>query len=108
MVHEASRIGVDVGTELSAATAGRVRSLVAGAMQPGGRLELHLESVVSYDAAGLGLLVGLKRRIEAAGGHLVCVDPSAQLYAGIRRLGLHHVLDIPVDLTDTASGTVRS
>jgi anti-anti-sigma factor len=94
------RIGVDAGTELTAATASQLRSVVADAMQPGLVIDLHLESVESYDAAGLGLLVGLKRRVEAAEGHLVCVNPSAPLYSGIRKLGLHRVLDIRLDLQD--------
>ena len=93
-----SRIGVDVGTDLTAATAAQVRSVVAGALQPGRTIDLYLESVSSYDAAGLGLLLGLNRRIEAAEGRLVCVNPSPRLYSGIRKLGLHRVLDLRLDL----------
>jgi anti-anti-sigma factor len=93
-----SRIFVDVGTHLTGATAAQVRSVVADAMHRGRVIDLHLESVDSYDAAGLGLLIGLKHRVEAADGHLACVNPSAHLYSGIRRLGLHRVLDIRLDL----------
>ncbi len=92
------RIGVDVGTELTAATAAQVRSVVADAMQHGRMIDLYLESVSSYDAAGLGLLLGLKHRIEAEEGHLVCVNPPPRLHSGIRKLGLHLVLDIRLDL----------
>jgi anti-anti-sigma factor len=98
MTDEGPRIGVDAGTDLTAATAAQLRSVVAEAMQRDRLIDLYLESVSSYDAAGLGLLLGLKRRIEAADGHLVCVNPSPLLYSGIRRLGLHRVLDIRLDL----------
>jgi len=95
---EGRRIVLDAGTDLTAATAMQVRSVVAAALQRGRLIDLYLESVNSYDAAGLGLLLGLKRRIEAADGHLVCVNPSPLLYSGIRKLGLHRVLDIRHDL----------
>ena len=104
MTDNASRIAVDAGTDLTAATAAHVRSVVADAMQHGVLIDLDLQSVVSYDAAGLGLLIGLKRRLEAADGHLVCVNPSPPLYSGIRKLGLHRVLDIRLDLSDQRSG----
>jgi anti-anti-sigma factor len=104
MTDEGPRIGVDAGTELTAATAAAVRSVVAEAMQRGRMIDLHLESVNSYDVAGLGLLIGLKRRIESAAGHLVCVNPSAPLYSGIRKLGLHRVLDIRRDLPQPRAG----
>ena len=100
MSDKESGVDVNVGTDLTAATAARVRATVADAMQHGRVINLHLESVTSCDLAGLGLLLGLKHRIEAADGHLVCVDPSAPLYAGIRRLGLHRVLDIRLDLPE--------
>jgi anti-anti-sigma factor len=102
MTDEGRRIGVDAGTDLTAATAAQLRSVVAEAMQRGRLIDLYLESVSSYDAAGLGLLLGIKRRIEAD-GHLVCVNPSPLLYSGIRRLGLHRVLDIRHDLPHATS-----
>jgi len=98
MTEEGRRIGVDAGTELTAATAAQLRSVVSDAMQRGRTIDLYLESVISYDAAGLGLLLGLNRRIDAADGHLVCVNPAPRLYSGIRKLGLHRVLDIRLDL----------
>jgi anti-anti-sigma factor len=98
MTEEGRRIGVDAGTELTAAAAAQLRSVVVHAMQRSPIVDLHLDSVISYDAAGLGLLLGLKRRIQAADGHLVCVNPAPRLYSGIRKLGLHRVLDIRLDL----------
>lgn len=107
MTDEESVVGVDVGTDLTAATAADIRSVVVDAMQLGRLIELYIQSVISYDAAGLGLLLGLHRRIEAADGHLVCVNPSAPLFSGIRRLGLHRILDIRVDLPQQKTGTQR-
>jgi anti-anti-sigma factor len=100
---EDTHVVVDVGTELSAATAAALRAAVADGMRQGRTIHLQLGSVVSYDAAGLGLLVGLRRRIEGAGGRLICVDPSAAVYAGIRKLGFHRVLDIRLDLPEQPS-----
>ena len=94
---------VDAGTELSAATAADLRSAVADALRQGRTIHLQLDSVMSYDAVGMGLLVGLRRRIEGAGGHLLCVNPSPPLYAGIRKLGFHRVLDIRLDLPEQPS-----
>jgi anti-anti-sigma factor len=91
---------VDAGAELSAATAAGLRAAVADAMRQGRTIHLQLGSVVSYDAAGLGLLVGLRRRIEGAGGRLLCVNPSAAVYGGIRKLGFHRVLDIRLDVPE--------
>ena len=105
MTDEESVVAVDLGPDLIAATAADIRSVVVDAMQRGRLIDLYLQSVISYDAAGLGLLLGLHRRIESADGHLVCVNPSAPLYSGIRRLGLHRILDIRVDLPQQKSGT---
>jgi len=95
MTDEDQRIAVDAGIELTAATAAQIRSVVVDALQRGRVIDLNLESVVSYDAAGLGLLLGLKRRTEAADGHLVCVNPAPRLYSGIRKLGLHRARHSP-------------
>ncbi len=91
---------LEVGPELSAATSADLRSAVADGMRQGRTIHLQLGSVVSYDAVGLGLLVGLRRRIEAVGGHLLCVGPSPALYAGLQKLGFHRVLDIRLDLPE--------
>jgi anti-anti-sigma factor len=94
---------VHAGTELTAVTAADLRSAVADALRQGRTIHLQLGAVESYDAVGMGLLVGLRRRIKAAGGHLLCVNPSAALYAGIRKLGFHRVLDIRLDVPEQPS-----
>ena len=91
---------VDAGTELTAATAPALRSAVADVIGEGRTIHVQLGSVASYDAAGLGVLVGLRRRIDAAGGHLLCVSPSPAVYGGLRKLGFHRVLDIRLDLPE--------
>jgi anti-anti-sigma factor len=101
-------IGVDAGTELTARTAAQLRTSVVDALTRGRTIDFNLGSVHSYDAAGLGLLVGLKRLVEAADGHLVCVGPSANLYSAIRRLHLHRVLDIRLNVPEPRSGTEDS
>jgi anti-anti-sigma factor len=108
MTDEQSPVGLDAGTQLTAAAATDLRLLVADAMQRGRVIDLDLRQVVSYDAAGLGLLIGLKRRIESADGHLVCANPPPPLYAAIRKLGLHRVLDVRIDLPQEESSTVVS
>jgi anti-anti-sigma factor len=73
---------LDVGTELSAATAAELRSAVTGGLRKGRTIHLQLGSVVSYDAVGMGLLVGLRRRTEAVGGPLLCVTPPPAARSG--------------------------
>ena len=105
MTSEGATVVLDAGTELSAATAADLRSAVAEALRQAQTIHLQLGSVVSYDAVGMGLLVGLRRRIEATGGHMLCLNPSPVLYAGIRKLGFHRVLDIRLDLPDQHADT---
>jgi anti-anti-sigma factor len=103
VTREGTTVVVDAGSELSAATAADLRSAVADALRQARTIHLQLGSVVSYDAVGLGLLVGLRRRIEATGGHLLCANPTPALYAGLRKLGFHRVLDIRLDLPEQSS-----
>ena len=39
---------------------------------------------------------------------LICVNPSAAVYAGIQKLGFHRVLDIRLDLPEQSSDTPAS
>jgi anti-anti-sigma factor len=100
---EDAYVVVDAGTDLSAAAAADLRSAVADALRRGTTIHLQLGSVESYDAVGMGLLVGLRRRVEAVGGHLLCLSPPPALYAGIRKLGFHRVLDIRLDVPEQPS-----
>jgi anti-anti-sigma factor len=100
MTGEDVPVVLDVGPELSAATAAVLRLAVADGLRQGRTIHLQLGSVVSFDAVGMGLLVGLRRRIEAVGGHLLCVGPPPSLYAGLQKLGFHRVLDIRLDVPE--------
>jgi anti-anti-sigma regulatory factor len=83
---------------LTSAHAVDLRRAVAAAAEGGGIVELHLAGVRTFDLAGIGLLVGLHREARAAGGELVCVAPPARLYGALRRMGLHRVLRIRLDV----------
>lgn len=104
MAGDDAPVVVDAGTKLSAVNAAQLRAAVSGALdRRGTTIHLLLGAVTSYDAAGLGLLVGLRHRIDAADGHLVCVNPSPPVYSALRRLGLHRVLDIRLDVPEQPS-----
>lgn len=100
-----SWVSLDIGTDLTSASAAELRVKVADVIERDRTIELRLQSITTYDTVGLGLLVGLQRRVHAAGGHLVCANPPAQLHAGIRELGLHRVLDIRLDLPERRAET---
>ena len=109
---------VDAGDELSAATAAGIRVRV-GALLDGRRdvgqavagnpfvesteletaeIRLVLDRVTRFDQSGLGLLVGLHREARSAGVRLVLVTPAALLFAAMRRLGLHRILTVELDV----------
>ena len=99
---------VDAGTDLSAATAADLRARVAAVSTPATTITLCLDEVVTFDMAGLGLLLGLHRRVRSADGHLVFARPTPGLLSAIRRIGLHGVLDIDTQPASNRATTGRT
>jgi anti-anti-sigma regulatory factor len=103
---------IDVGTELTAATAADVRAAVSAGID-GFRAPTHadaavvrvlLRDVVRHDVVGLGLLLGLHRAARSVGVLLMCVDPSPSLLGAMRRHGLHRVLAVETNLREPDDG----
>ena len=65
--------------ELDLATAPdlwRACEVLDGRLEPGVSVFVDLAELHFLDAAGLGTLVRLRNRVQAAGGHLSVLDPS--------------------------------
>jgi anti-sigma B factor antagonist len=71
--------------ELDISTADQLRRAVAPYVAAGGRLVLDLSQVTFCDSTGLAVLVGIHKRLLAAGGGL-------ELYAPVQRVA--HLLTI--------------
>ena len=76
---------------------------------PGSQVVVDLREVTFLDSSGLGALIGLYHRVEAAGGHLrlVCAGVTLRL---VELMNLGQVLDISTELGDvpTNGGPVRT
>ncbi|WP_380165210.1 STAS domain-containing protein [Jannaschia sp. R86511] len=82
----------DAGPRLLASEALRLRQVVRRLSAGHALVLLRLDQVVAFDAAGLGLLLGLHRLARLNGAGLVLVRPTPRLMAALRRRGLHRVL----------------
>ena len=82
----------DAGPRLLASEAMRLRQLVRTLSGGHALVLLRVDQVVAFDAAGLGLLLGLHRLARLNGAGLVLVRPAPRLMAALRRRGLHRVL----------------
>ena len=87
-------VELDAGPRLDPAEAVRLRRAVAQLSADHALVGLRVDRVVAFDAAGLGLLLGLHRLARAKGAGLLVVGPDARLLAALRRRGLHRVLVI--------------
>ena len=57
-------------------------------------LLLDLAAVSAIDAAGLGLLVRLRKQLDAVGGELVLLQPRARVLALLAICGLDEVFEV--------------
>ena len=87
-------VELDAGTRLDPAEAVRLRRAVAALSDDHVLVGLRVDRVVAFDAAGLGLLLGLHRLARAKGAGLLVVGPTDRLLTALRRRGLHRVLVI--------------
>jgi anti-sigma B factor antagonist len=88
---------VRVGGEVDVSTCSDLRSgllaLVPGDGQPVG-LVLNLADVQFIDSTGIGVLVGIWRRIRADDGHMVLATPSRQVQRILDTAGLAKILPV--------------
>jgi anti-anti-sigma factor len=91
---------VEVGPRLLASEAPRLRHLVRQVSAEHDLVELRVRQVQAFDAAGLGLLLGLHRLARANGAAMVVVGPPPRLMTALRRRGLHKVLVVEVSLPE--------
>lgn len=90
-----ARTVVRVAGEIDVASADRLRERVAGLLSAG-RVDLvvDLTAVTFMDSTGLGLLVGVLKRVRLAGGRLDLVVDSERLLKVFRITGLTQVFTI--------------
>lgn len=101
-------VELDVGTRLDPAEAVRLRRAVAALCDDHALVGLRVDRVVAFDAAGLGLLLGLHRLARAKGAGLLVVGPTDRLLTALRRRGLHRVLVIETLTEDRARAAVTA
>ncbi|MEU8118136.1 STAS domain-containing protein [Spirillospora sp. NPDC049024] len=78
---------------LDGAAAAALREHLIGALRPSGRLLiLDLSAVTSADAAGLAVLIGIRRRAAGLGITLRLAAPGPQVAALLRATGLDRAL----------------
>jgi anti-sigma B factor antagonist len=86
---------VAVRGSLDAVAVPEFRAAVVDLIDHGwGRLRIDLVDVAFIDSAGLGVLVGLLKRVDAAGGELELHRPSAAVTKVLEITGLLDVLPI--------------
>ena len=79
--------------ELDAASAPRLRTQIRSALAAGiTRVVVDLAAVSFIDAAGLGVIVGARRRLADAGGELEVVDASRPVRRVLEITGLGHLV----------------
>jgi anti-sigma B factor antagonist len=82
--------------ELDISTADQLRRAVAGHISAGGRLVLDLSEVTFCDSTGLAVLVGIHKRLAAAGGGLELHAPTQRVLHLLTITGLNRVFPVRV------------
>lgn len=83
---------VDVGGEVDLSTAPRVREKVAGVLQSGRRkIVLNLAGVTFMDSSGLGMLVGVLKRVRENDGDLALAGVTRPVMRVLTITGLDKV-----------------
>jgi anti-sigma B factor antagonist len=87
---------VAVRGELDIGTAPELRAALMDAIEqhPGERLIADLEGLEFIDSAGLGILIGGRKRAQAAGGDLVLVSTGRNVRKILEVTGLTRVFEI--------------
>lgn len=86
---------VAVAGEVDVATAPKLREqTIALVAQGHHRMVIDLEAVDFLDSTGLGVLVGVQRRVRAAGGELRVVCTTPHIVELFEITGLDRVFDI--------------
>lgn len=85
-------VEIDAGARLQSAEAAGLRNAVRHLSAQHDLVTLRVDGVVAFDAAGIGLLLGLHRLARSNGAGLVVAGPGPRLMAALRRRGLHRVL----------------
>ncbi len=94
---EQDTLVVRVGGEVDVSTSGDLRSGLLALVTSGGQplgLVLNLADVQFIDSTGIGVLVGIWRRIRADDGHTVLAAPSRQVQRILDTAGLAKILPV--------------
>ncbi len=83
-----------VGGELDLSTAPRARAALHQVVltNPGADVALDLGGVGFCDSVGLGLLIGLRRRVTSAGGRFAIVEVPGRVAMAVEAAGLGDLL----------------
>jgi len=100
---------VAVAGEVDVATAPRLRKEAIDLVAAGHhRMVLDLEAVDFMDSTGLGVLIGVLRRVTAVGGALRVVCTTPRLLDLFRLTGLDRVFDLRSSVDDAVSEAAGS
>lgn len=78
--------------DLALETVARLESVVASLPAAVRRVEVECGGLAFMDSTGVGALLGLSRRLQAAGGELIVADLRSEIQEIIEVLGLTQTL----------------